>query len=99
MVRINVEPDADIEPGHQWLMIENSADGRALARILFGRLPTIVEGADLIFPHDRAVDRNIVDLINTLAHVRFQSPTLVQLTLQVPAGNHTDEEDGGLEGA
>ena len=84
MVRINLEPDADIAPGHQWLMIEDTAEGRALAMLLYGRLPTVITGAELIFPHNHVVDQNIVDLINALAHVRFQSPTLVQLT--VPSG-------------
>ena len=100
MVRIDLRPDPTIEPGHQWLVVPDSTEGWSLFYLLDGRIVARQEGSELLIPHDHVVDQNIVDLINSLAHVRFQSPTLVQLTLQVaPAGNHTDEEDGGLEGA
>ena len=99
MIRIRLEPEATIEPGHQWLVVPDSSEGRALATLLMGRLPLIVRGTDLLIPHDAGVDQNIVQLINQLAHARFQSPTLLQLTLQaVPPGNYTAEDEGGLEG-
>jgi hypothetical protein len=64
-----------------------------------GDAPWVLKGNEILIPHNASVDQNIVDLINALAHVRFQSPTLVQLTLQVAQPNFTEQEDGGLEGA
>jgi hypothetical protein len=102
MISIDLQPDSDIEPGHQWLVVPNNPEGLALVGLLVprGHAPLMFNAEHIRIPHNESVDQNIVDLINALAHVRFQSPTLVQLTLQVaPTGKHADEEDGGLEGA
>jgi hypothetical protein len=102
MIRIELHPDSSIEPGHQWLVVPNNPEGLALIGLLVprGNAPWVLTDDEICIPHNAGVDQNIVDLINALAHVRFQSPTLVQLTLQVaPPGSLTDKEDGGLEGA
>jgi hypothetical protein len=93
--RIQLLQDPDIEPGHQWLAAPNDPQGHALATLLLpaGEQPE-TRDRFLYIPHNRSVDQNIVDLINALAHVRFQSPTLVQLTLQV-----APPSDGGPEDA
>ena len=90
---ITLEPDMNIEPGHQLLVLSNDTDGRSLARLLLGSddlypFLDLVEktrdhriGQVLRIPHDHNVDRNIVTLIDALAHVRFSAPGLVQLTL------------------
>jgi len=101
MIRIDLQPDPNVEPGHQWLVVPNNPEGLALVGLLmpYGKLPTF-DSDSIYIPHNHVVDQNIVDVINALAHVRFQSPTLVQLTLQVAVpGTLTDAEDGGLEGA
>ncbi len=85
MIHIALDPDATIEPGHQWLAVDDTEEGRALATLLMGpgEVPYKQNGARSIFiPHDATVDKNIVALINELAHVRFQSPELVQLTMK-----------------
>lgn len=100
MIHIRLESELSIEPGHQWLIVSDSPEGRALVTLLMGRQPLVKRGTDLLIPHNGDVDERIVKMINELAHARYQSPTLLQLTLQVaPHANFTDEEDGGLEGA
>lgn len=81
MIHITLEPEASIEPGHQWLVVSDTPEGRALATLLMGGLPLVRRGSELMIPHDRQADENIVKLINQLAHVRYQSPSLVQLTM------------------
>lgn len=81
MPLITLEPDPDIEPGHQWLVVKDTEAGRALITLLCDRQPLIKRGQDLLLPHDQRVDQNLVALINKLAHVRFSAPDLVQLML------------------
>lgn len=82
MIRIALEPDVNIEPGHQWLVLPNTPEGQVMARLLIGSAPTVRRGEHILIPHDAHVDGQIVELINALAHVRYQSPVLVQLTLK-----------------
>ncbi|HJS17312.1 MAG TPA: hypothetical protein VJ785_01090 [Anaerolineales bacterium] len=81
MIRIVTEPEARIEPGHQWLIVPDSPSGRALADLLHERRPLIKRGGSLLIPHDEHVDQVIVQLIDELARVRYESPVLVQLTM------------------
>lgn len=100
MIRIQLQPAAEIEPGHQFLMVPNIPAGLALVGLLMplGAIPMTDE--DFIYiPHNESVDQEIVALINELAKVRFQSPTLVELVLEVAPVIDTDEDDGGPEDA
>jgi hypothetical protein len=82
MIRIRLEPEMSIEPGHQWLVVSDSPEGWALVTLLMGHSKVVVKrGKDLLIPHDARTDENIIKMINTLAHVRYQSPELVQLTM------------------
>lgn len=84
MIRIDLQPDPNIEPGHQWLVIPNSPEGLALATLLMprGDAPRVFKGENIYIPHGQSVDQNIVELIDQLAHVRYQAPGLIQMTLQ-----------------
>ncbi len=33
MINIRLEPEASIEPGHQWLAVRDKTEGRALANL------------------------------------------------------------------
>lgn len=80
MIQIIFEPDANIEPGHQWLVLPNNQEGLALAQLLN---PWQVYWKDTIrVPHTADVDARIVALINQLAHARFSAPVLIQLTME-----------------
>ncbi len=84
MIHITLSPDPDVEPGHQFLVVDNNEKGRALCKLLMGELIglKIDNGRKLAIAHNADVDREIVELINELARVRFSAPDLVQLTLQ-----------------
>ena len=83
MTLITLEPDMSIEPGHQWMVVDNSVEGYCLATILLdNEMEAAKSDGDRIFiAHTYDVDRRIVALIDELAHVRFSAPGLVQMTL------------------
>jgi hypothetical protein len=81
MINIGFRPDPDIEPGHQWLVVNDDVHGRALATLLTGGVPLVQHGDQILIPHNEQVDRQIMELIDELAHTRFAAPSLVQLTL------------------
>jgi len=83
MVNITLEPDMGIEPGHQWIVVPNNPEGLALADLLIprGEAPRVYKGEAIHIAHNQAVDQNIVHLIDQLAHVRYQAPDLIQMTL------------------
>lgn len=83
MIQIQRKPDLSIEPGHQVLVLPYSEEGCAMARLLTGEhsLSRYLRGEDIQIPHDSMVDARIVDLINTLADIRYQAPQLLQLTM------------------
>ena len=82
MSLITLEPDMNIEPGHQWLVLPATEEGRALFQLLGGTVENIsTRGGEILLAHDYLVDRNIVALINQLAHVRFSAPDMMQLTM------------------
>jgi hypothetical protein len=81
MIRIQLEPELSIEPGHQWLVLSNRAEGQALATLLMGGLPLVKRGNQILVPHDKKVDARIVALIDELANARYQAPGLIQMTL------------------
>lgn len=82
MIHITLEPEFDIEPGHQWIVVPNTKDGHALVRLLTGDRPPIRRGDQLLVPHDAKVDARILHLIDQLAHARYQAPGLIQMTLK-----------------
>lgn len=81
---ITLEPDMNIEPGHQWIVLPADLTGYALADLLLnGSLSKMrTDGASLMIAHDHEVDARIVTLIDELAHVRFLAPNLIQLTME-----------------
>lgn len=87
MTLITLEPDMSIEPGHQWLVLENGVqdgiDGFFLAALLNDIAPEDWQFVDnkIRIAHTAEVDRRIVLLIDQLAHVRFSAPGLVQLSM------------------
>ncbi len=95
MILITLRPDPNIEPGHQWLVLPQDDAGLMLGALLTNRsiFELVIELPDaetFEIPHDTDVDRNIVELINELANVRFFAPRLVQLTLETDTDeNHT----------
>jgi len=82
MTLITLEPDVNVEPGHQWLVLPDDLQGAALAILLTGSTVLDQRGEQIYVGHTAEVDARLVAVINELAHVRFQSPTLVQLTMQ-----------------
>lgn len=82
MITIGLEPNMSIEPGHQWIVVPDTDEGRALVQILTGATPLIQRGGDLLIPHNADVDERIVNLIDQLAHARYQAPDLIQMTLK-----------------
>jgi hypothetical protein len=96
VIDIQTEQDMSIEPGHQWLIIP-VIGGAYLARLLVGTGAS--EYCDAItgtyrIPHTAEVDEQIVALINTLAHVRFSAPGLVQLTMEEAVGGQRSAISG-----
>lgn len=87
MSLITLEPDMNIEPGHQWLVLENGVqdgiDGFFLAALLNDVAPEDWRFVDnkIRIAHTAEVDRRILKLIDELAHVRFSAPNLVQMTM------------------
>lgn len=77
---ITTEPDMNIEPGHQFIVLPESEEGYAILALLGGDHPVIKRGNEILLAHDYHVDRTIVQLIDELAHVRFSAPGLVQMT-------------------
>ena len=88
-LKIAVEPDATIEPGQQWIVLPDTPDGQALARLLTGGVVFIRRDKHILVPHEEKVDQEIVGLINALGYIRYQSPAMVQLILMA------DEEQPG----
>lgn len=81
-IPISLEPKPSIEPGQQWIIVPDTDEGRALVQLLTGGEPFVHRGTDLLVPHDDIVDQRMVQLIDQLAHVRYQAPELIQLTLK-----------------
>lgn len=81
MLQLDLEPEMSIEPGHQWIVFTDTVEGQALATLLTGGLPLIRRGNQILVPHNETVDRQIVTLIDCLAHARFSAPSLVQLKM------------------
>lgn len=110
---LQTKPDMSVEPGHQWLVLPGTDHGYALAMLLAPHLlPKQDDDGNLLIPHTHVVDTGILELINTLAHVRFSAPGLVQMTLgEVREGRDLtltpnpspegrgESIDDGLEGA
>ncbi|MGB8984143.1 MAG: hypothetical protein WCC12_19905 [Anaerolineales bacterium] len=82
MIQITLEAELSVEPGHQQIVIPDTDEGRALVQLLTGTQPLAQRGSDLLVPHDANVDERMMQLIDQLAHVRYQAPDLIQLTLK-----------------
>ena len=83
-MNITLIPDMQIEPGHQWIVVENTEMGRSLANVLLSGLLKLqpIDGDALLIPHDHVVDARIVTLIDQLAYIRYSAPGLVQMTFE-----------------
>lgn len=87
MPLITLEPDMNIEPGHQWIVIPDNEEGWALLTLLgCDNQPTIKRGNEMLVAHDQQVDQAIVQLIDQLAHVRFSAPELMQMSMAMQEG-------------
>jgi len=88
MILITLEPDPNIEPGHQWLALPYSIEGMELANVLAPMDDQLItstdRGSEILIRHTHAVDQRIVELIDALAHVRFSAPGLVQMRMEEP---------------
>jgi hypothetical protein len=84
MIDITLKPEMSIEPGHQFLVVPNNPEGLALVGLLMprGDAPQVHAGEFIYIPHNDSVDRHILNLIDQLAHARYQAPGLIQMTLQ-----------------
>lgn len=82
MMDIRIDPDMSIEPGHQVIVLPDTTEGAALAILLNEQERPFT----LTIPHTAGVDQRIVDLINTLAQIRYSAPGLVQLELAEGTG-------------
>lgn len=82
MIHITLEAELGIEPGHQWIVVPDTDEGRALVQLLTGGQPLIQRGSQFLVPHSADVDERIVHWIDQLAHVRYQAPDLIQMTLK-----------------
>jgi len=83
MLNIILKPEMGIEPGHQFLVVPNNPEGLALVGLLVprGAAPQIYAGEFIYIPHNVSVDQHILNLIDQLAHARYQAPSLVQLKM------------------
>jgi len=100
LFRIKLVPDADIEPGHQWLVLPYTEQSISLCVLLMGTFQPAFHDGQICVAHTAEVDERLVALIDQLAHVRFSAPGLVQLTLTAaPVAAEEPEPDPGLEGA
>ncbi len=82
MIHITFEAELGIEPGHQWIVVPDTDEGRALVQLLTGGQPLIQRGSQFLVPHNADVDEQIVHLIDQLANARYQAPDLIQMTLK-----------------
>ncbi len=89
-LKITTQPDSSIEPGHQWIVISNTATGRGLAAVLSSRLLSTDHTApsvgmdlsgDLRLAHDHTVDEMLIIMVDLAAHLRISAPNLMQLKL------------------
>ena len=83
---IAVEPDFDVEPGRQWILIEARSDAIALLRALTGpdhhATPAGVAPGDWIrIPHTAEVDQRLKQLVDLAAAIRRAAPSLIQLSI------------------
>lgn len=78
------QPDANVEPGHQKLLISNTPLGRAFV-IVFASIFTPRPDANgyLCIPHDYMMDERLLFMINLAAHVRMTAPEMMQLNLRL----------------
>lgn len=78
---ISAIADEAIEPGHQWIVIEDTPDGEALAGLLGGGAAEWQPAEGWRIPHDYAADARLMAMIDLLTDIRFGAPRMIQLTL------------------
>jgi hypothetical protein len=83
-----VEVGVQATPDGQDILIRKSDIGLSLAHLLTSGKARIVRRGESIYwriPHDRQVDRLIVELIDLFISIRYAHPTMVQLELALSA--------------
>ena len=95
---IRLDPDMNIEPGHQVIVLPATSKGNLLARLLTETddatpfvWPLETSGFEIRIPHTADVDVRIVELIDQLSHVRFSAPGLIQMKMKEIPDRRGDE--------
>jgi hypothetical protein len=78
---ICTEPDLEVEPGHQRLLVSNTALGSALATLLTSSRITPAADGFLYVDHNSVVDEKLIALVDLAAHIRLTAPEMIQITL------------------
>lgn len=78
---IAIQPDPNVVPGQQWLLLTYTRDGQALAEFLTPDWQFSADAQWIILPHNADVDHRLKKLIDLCAAIRLSAPQLVQLEL------------------
>lgn len=80
--QIGVIAEPAIEPGHQWIVIENTQEGRGLALILAGDGDAAFQvGNWIVTPHNADAARLLNDLLAAIQEIQRAAPVPVQRLL------------------
>lgn len=95
-MKINLHPDISVEPGHQYILLPATDEGRQLAALLTRReqISDLWDEALQAYkvPHNAQVDARIIELVDWLSHVRFTAHSLLQLTFIEASANASGQE-------
>lgn len=83
-------PDEHIEPGHQWIAIDDPGiEAAYVLAVLTGAEPhthqetAVVEGVYCRMAiHDEIADQRLRDLLDLCADIRFKAPDMMQLQIE-----------------
>lgn len=88
---IAIQGDLGVRPGNQTILIGDTPLGRALACTLGVEGPKRTPEGWLLVAHDFGVDQRMMELIDTLTHIRLSAPRIVQLEMNID--NFLDPRD------
>lgn len=88
--QIGTLPEQEIEPGHQWIAIENTPTGRGLTLIIGGD-NTFIVGKWIISPHNADADRMLNDLVAACQEIKRLAPVPAQRALFVAPDEITED--------
>jgi len=72
--------------GEQRILVQGTAQGGNLARLLAGVDELAMQSGYFVVPHEPAVDHRLRVLVDTLITIRWSHPTYTQLPLQLDGG-------------